>query len=442
MRGDFLAQRVYWKPACRGVSSAIGVDFARPGREEDLPGRNISEDGQWGVSMQCDILLSGGEVIDPSQNLRGKYDVAVKDGLILDVKESLHEMDARHVLDARGLLVVPGLIDLHVHVYPGYGPFGIEPDPLCPAGGVTTLLDAGSTGSYAFDAFRRDVISRAETEILALVNLSCIGLVAAHLGELRDRRYADPAGVVETIRRHPAIAVGVKIRAGRHIIGEGKEGWANFHDAVRAARESGTWLMVHIGESPMSLPEMLEHLQPGDCITHCFKGGSERLLDAEERLFEAVREAARRGVIFDVGHGFGSFQWEVAEAALEQGFEPTTISTDLHVKNLHGPVYDMPTTMSKFLMLGVPLERVVEMSTTRPAGVLGRSDQLGTLRSGTRADIAVLERRTGRFLFTDSYGGQRTGSDLLVAAATIRRGQLVPGGGGLRQRQLAEGIPR
>jgi len=384
--------------------------------------------------MTFDLLIRGGEVVDPSQNLRGVRDVAVKDGRIAALAESLPDADTKRTVDARGLIVTPGLIDLHVHVYPGYGPFGIEPDPLCPAGGVTTLLDAGSAGSYAFDAFARNVISRAETEILALVNLSCIGLVAANLGELRDRRYADVPGVLDTIRRHPGVAVGVKIRAGRHIIGEGDVGWANFRDAVRAARESGTWLMVHIGESPMPIPDMLEHLEPGDCITHCFKGGSERILDPGGRLFDAVREAVDRGVVFDVGHGFGSFQWEVVEAAIEQGFEPTTISTDLHAKNLHGPVYDMPTTMSKFLMLGVPLERVVAMSTTRPAAVLGRESDLGTLRPGTRADIAVLERREGRFVFTDSYGGTRVGKDLLVAACTVRRGELVPGGGGLRMR--------
>ena len=384
--------------------------------------------------MTFDLLIRGGEVVDPSQNLRGVRDVAVKDGRIAALAESLPDADTKRTVDARGLIVTPGLIDLHVHVYPGYGPFGIEPDPLCPAGGVTTLLDAGSAGSYAFDAFVRNVISRAETEILALVNLSCIGLVAANLGELRDRRYADVPGVLDAIRRHPGVAVGVKIRAGRHIIGEGDVGWANFRDAVRAARESGTWLMVHIGESPMPIPDMLEHLEPGDCITHCFKGGSERILDPAGRLFDAVREAAARGVVFDVGHGFGSFQWEVVEAAIEQGFEPTTISTDLHAKNLHGPVYDMPTTMSKFLMLGVPLERVVAMSTTRPAAVLGRESDLGTLRVGTRADIAVLERREGRFIFTDSYGDTRVGKDLLVAACTVRRGDLVPGGGGLRMR--------
>lgn len=387
--------------------------------------------------MKCDLLIRGGEVIDPSQGLHGVRDVAVAGDRIAAVGERLADIEPARTIDARGLLVVPGLIDLHVHAYP-HSPYGLEPDPICPAGGVTTMLDAGTAGSYNFSAFRRETIDRARTEVLALVNLSCIGLVAANLGELLDRRYADVDGVLRMIREHPGVAVGVKIRAGKHIIGDGAVGWANFRDAVRAARESGTWLMVHIGESPMSIPEMLEHLAPGDCITHCFKGGSTRITDDAGRVFDAVRAAADRGVVFDVGHGSGSFQWEVVEAAASQNFWPTTISTDLHTICIGGPVYDMPTTMSKFLLLGLPIEKVIERSTTAPAKILRRDDELGTLRVGTRADIAVLERREGRFQFTDSYGSHRVGRELLSAAVTVRRGEVVPGGGGLRARRLAD----
>ena len=376
--------------------------------------------------------------MDPSQDLRGVRDVAIADGRILAVEESIDRAEATHTVDARGLLVVPGLIDLHVHVYPHHMPLGVEADPLCPAGGVTTMLDAGSAGSRNFAGFRRDVIDRVDTQVFGLVNLASTGLIAADLGELVDRRHADPAGVLRTIDENPGVAVGVKIRAGKHIIGEGEQGWENFREAVLAARESGTWLMVHIGESPMTIPEMLEHLEPGDCITHCFKGGSTRILDEDDSVFSAVRDASEAGVIFDVGHGYGSFNWETCQASLDGGLEPTTISTDLHEKNLHGPVYDMPTTMSKFLHLGVPLERVVAMSTTRPAAVLGQADQLGTLRVGTVADVAVLERHVGRFKLTDSYRQDRVGEELLVASTTVRRGELVPGGGGLRMRHQVD----
>lgn len=376
--------------------------------------------------MQYDLLIRQGEVIDPSQGLRGVRDVAIRGDRIAAVAERLPAADARETVDARGLLVVPGLIDLHVHVYRDHMPLGLEADPLCPAGGVTTMLDAGSAGPHNFAGFRRDVIDRAATRVLALVNLSRIGLVAASLGELLDRRYADREGVVRILREHPDVALGVKIRAGQHIIGGGEQGWANFRDAIAAARESGTWLMVHIGECPMPIPELVAHLAPGDCVTHCFKGGSTRVTDEAGEIFPAVREAAARGVAFDVGHGYGSFRWEVAEAAIAQGFPPTTISTDLHTMNLHGPVYDMPTTMSKLLYLGVPLEEVVAMSTTRPAAVLGRSDELGTLRSGAAADVALLERREERCVFTDSYRQERVGRERLVAVTTVRGGRVVP----------------
>jgi dihydroorotase len=371
--------------------------------------------------MSYDIVIRGGEVIDPSQQMRQVADIAVLNGKIAAIEATIDAPSAATVIDARGQIVTPGLIDLHVHVYP-HSPFGLDPDSLCAAGGVTTLLDAGTAGSYNFDAFRRETIDRAQTQVLSLVNLSCIGLIAANLGELLDRRYADPDGVVATIARHPDVAVGVKIRAGTHIIGAGQQGWANLNDALKAARDSNTWAMVHIGECPMTLPELAEALSPGDCITHCFKAGSTRITNDSGQIFEAIHAAAERGVIFDVGHGFGSFQWQVVEAALEQGLEPTTISTDIHTKNINGPVYDMPTTMSKFLMLGVPLERVIEMSTTRPAQILKRDQEIGTLRVGTVADIAVLERLTGRFVLTDSYRQDRTASELLVAATTVRRG--------------------
>ena len=387
--------------------------------------------------MKCDILVRGGELIDPSQGLRGTFDLAVDGGRIVGHQERFNDVDATYTIDGRGLLVVPGLIDLHVHAYP-HSTWGLEPDPLCPAGGVTTMLDAGTAGSYSFHEFRRETIDPARTQVLALVNLSCVGLLTGQLGELLDRRYADVEGTIRTIRENRDVAVGVKIRASEHLIGGGQQGWDNLRDAIHAARESETWLMVHIGECPMSIPELVDCLAPGDCVTHCFKGGSTRLTDDDGRIWDSVSEAAKRGVIFDVGHGSGSFQWEVVEAALDQGFEPTTISTDLHTGNLHGPVYDMPTTMSKFLLLGVPLERVIEMSTTRPAEILNQKNELGTLREGTLADITLLERQEGRFLFTDSYGEDRVGWELLRAACTIRRGQIVPGGGSTCARHLAD----
>ncbi len=381
--------------------------------------------------MKYDVLIVGGEVIDPSQRMRGRLDVAVAGERIADIRPDIPAEQARHVIDARGRLVMPGLVDLHVHAYRDHTTLGLDPDPLCAAGGVTTMLDTGSSGSHNFPGFLRDVITPAQTEVLALIHLSALGLATFNrTGELLDRALADPEGVVATIRAHPSVAVGVKIRATGRLIGRGEAGWANLRDAVAAAREARTMLMVHIGETPMPVPEIVELLEPGDCITHCFKGGSERILDPDDRVWPAVREAAERGVIFDIGHGSGSFEWEVADAAIAQGFLPQTISTDLHTLNVNGPVFDMPTTMSKFLHLGLSLEEVVERSTLAPAKALLRDHEIGTLRPGTRADIAVLEEREGRFVFTDSMGTDRIGTRCLRAAATVRRGQIVPGGGG------------
>ncbi len=387
--------------------------------------------------MKCDLLICGGEVVDSSQGLRGVRDIAVIDGRIAHAPDLMETVEAKCMIDARGLFVVPGLIDLHVHVYP-HSTWGLDPDSIAAANGVTTFLDTGSAGSYSFDEFRRETIDGSRSRVFALVNLSCTGLLTGNLGELRDRRYADVEGVKRVIRKHPDVAIGVKIRASDYIIGTGEDGWANLRDAIRAARESETWLMVHIGFCPMSIPELVSELAPGDCITHCFRGDSTPIVGADGRVYEAVREAQERGIHFDVGHGMGSFCWEIAESALEQGFEPTTISTDLHQWCINGPVYDMPTTMSKFLQLGMPLEKVIELTTIRPAEILDQQEELGTLREGTIADITLLEPCEGRFRLTDSLGQHRTADTLLRAAATIRGGELLPGGGSLAGRHLAD----
>jgi len=384
--------------------------------------------------MKYDILIKQGDVIDPSQSLRGVHDVAIRNGRIAAIGEQLANAEARYTIDARGLLVVPGLIDFHIHVYPHHTALGLDPDVISAAGGVTTMLDVGSAGAHNFLGFRRDTIDRARSRVLALVNISCVGLVPFPHGELIDRRFSDVPGTVKTIREHADVALGVKIRASRSIIGDGEQAWATFRDSVAAARESGTWLMIHIGDSPMTVPQMLEHLQPGDCITHSYRGGNTRILDANNRVFPEVRDAAQRGIIFDIGHGAGSFQWECAEAALEQGFDSIVISTDLHTWNIHGPVYDMPTTMSKFLLMGMPLEQVIARSTWLPAKLLKMDDQIGTLRIGAIADVAILEKREGRFVFTDTHKTDRIGKVLLNAVTTIQDGEIVPGGGGLRMR--------
>ncbi len=384
--------------------------------------------------MNFEIILRGGRVVDASQQLDAEMDVVVHQGRIVRVGPTVPNEQAELEIDVRGLIVAPGLIDLHVHVYP-HSPWGLDPDSLCAANGVTTMVDAGTAGSYSFAEFRRETIDRARTRVLALVHLSSVGLLTGSLGELLDRRYADVAGAVQTLRDNPGVAVGVKIRASRDQIGEGRAAWDNLQDAVRAAREANVWLMVHIGDCPMSIPELLNQLSPGDCVTHCYRQSATSLLNDQGRVWEEVREARRRGVVFDVGHGYGSFSWDVAEAAINDGFEPDTISTDLHRLCIHGPAYDLPTTMSKFLALGAPLPRVIEMTTRSPARILGLEDQLGALRPGAVADIVVLHEEEGRFRLTDCHGQDRIADRLLRAALTIRGGEIVPGGGSFLARR-------
>ena len=383
--------------------------------------------------MKYDIVLLGGEVVDPSQSLRGVRDVAILDGQIAALSADLGVYESDQVFDCRNQLVVPGLIDLHAHVYWGGVPIGLDPNLLCAAGGVTTILDAGSAGCGNFPAFRRFIIDQSVPEILALIHVCRSGLVCADLGELVDPRHADVKGTVATIQRNEGVAVGVKIRASEHIIGSGETGWKNFRSAIKAARESGTWLMVHIGNSPMSVPEMLQEMEPGDCITHCFRGGQTTILDDQSRPFKEVMASLEKGILFDVGHGSGSFQWEIAESAINHGFRPTSISTDLHTLSVCGPVFDMPTTMSKFLTLGLSLEEVVEMSTVNPARAVGRALDIGTLKVGSTADVAVLALEQGTFSYSDSYGSRRNGSQRLSSALTVRGGSVVPGGSGERQ---------
>lgn len=373
--------------------------------------------------MAYDMLIRGGEVLDPSQGIHGIRDIGISNGTITAVDTSL-KSDAATVIDATGQLVVPGLIDMHTHVYT-HTPIGLDANTLIAAGGVTTVLDAGSAGSLNFEAFKKSEIASSKLQIFGLVNLSCIGLVALDLGELTDRRYADPDGVIETINRNREVALGVKIRADNFIIGEGSNAQSSYQDAIRAARESGTWLMVHIGDCPFSMPTLLESLEAKDCITHCFKGGKTRIIDNEGNVLDEVWKARENGVSFDVGHGFASFSFKVAEKCIAQGFYPTTISTDLHSENINGPVFDLLTTMSKFLALGLSMEQVIEMTTSAPAKIMGQS-QIGTLKEDSVADIAILQKERGPISFYDCHNLKRVGDEKLKAVTTIKNGHLFP----------------
>jgi len=385
----------------------------------------MEDSGDKVQGARTDLLLTGGTVIDPAQGIAEAMEVAICGERIAGVGENFSRRGNTRVVDCTGLIVTPGLIDLHVHIYSGVEPFSIAPDPVMLESGVTTVLDAGSSGSITWPGMRDGVLNKADVRALALVNLCSGGMVAADLGELLDPKMADLRGTIATIRRDPTLAVGVKLRAGDHIIGKGEQGWKHLRQSIRAARETDTFVMVHIGNSPMSIPELVEELRPGDVLTHCYKGGPYHhlVLDGQGKVFPRVKEAMQAGVIFDVGHGTGSFDWEVAARALDQGLTPTTISTDLHSRSVNNVVFDLPTTMTKFHLLGFALPEIVERCTLAPARVLGREDQIGTLRAGSCADLTLLRWVEEPVELYDSYGQVREYDRRLEVVGTVRAGR-------------------
>jgi len=378
------------------------------------------------TASQYDLLVKGGRVVDPSQGLSAPRDVAITAGKVARVAAGIPESSARQVLDARGRIVTPGLIDLHVHVYDGVAPLGIPADPNCIAKGVTTALDAGSAGAHTFPGFRRQVISTAQTRVYALLNISVVGQSTLSpdnpWGELLDLRYANPKLAIKTIEQNRDVILGVKIRLTRNIAGN--------HDlqALGLAREAadavGLPLMVHIGGSFSPLPKILAMLKKGDVITHTYRGGEGGILDGRGRILAEVRKAVEGGVRLDVGHGAGSFSWDVAEVALKQELPPGTISSDVHEYNVNGPVFDLATTLSKFMHLGMTLEQVIERATSNAAQAFGFPKGLGTLREGAEADVAVFQLAEGDFELHDALRQRRVVHRRLVPMATVKSGRI------------------
>jgi dihydroorotase len=346
-----------------------------------------------------DLILRG-HAFDPAQRLNAPRDIGIRDGRIAAIEPSLQGHPARELLDASGSYVSPGFVDTHAHIYAGVCSWGAKADPACLRSGVTTVVDAGSAGWTMLQGFRWYISEPARVRALCFLHISGIGLLNAWVGDCRDIGHLHPRTVGENVAENRDLVVGIKVRQG--ISQVGTHGTRPLELALEAARiaedaaspASGPRLpapvMCHIADG-IPLARVLELLRPGDIVTHCFqgKGGEgENLVDSRGKLLPEVVDARQKGVIMDVGHGGGSFRWGVAEAALEQGFLPDVISTDLHAYNLHGPLFDMATTLTKFLYLGVPLEKVIEAATAAPARAIGRPD-LGTLRVGAPADLAV-----------------------------------------------------
>ena len=333
------------------------------------------------------------------------------DGRIAAVGPALPRGLASHISDISGMLVTPGLVDLHTHVGPGY--WGIAADPIAWYSGVTTWVDAGSAGAYTVDGLRR-VASGSGVRIAGLLNISAVGL-AGRTGEGRDLGNCDVALAVDTIQRHRDLIRGLKVRIDRETVGG--NGLEPLRRALAAGEAARVPVMVHVGVAPPSVEEIAELLRPGDIITHCASG-------IASPLGPAVIEAAARGVLFDIGHGSGGFAFDVLEKQLDQGLRPHTVSTDLHARSLHGPAFDLPTTMAKLLAAGMPLDEVLTAATSTPARILGLPG--GTLDVGAPADLAVWSVESGDFVVSDAHRQVRTAPMRLINQATYVNGRLLP----------------
>ena len=375
------------------------------------------------ASPSYDLVLTGGTLLDPAQGIHDRRDVAFKDGLVAQVAERIDPASASTSVDASGKLITPGLIDLHGHFYHGGNPTAVHADEKCLSSGTTTGVDAGSAGFQNYEAMRDYVFPAHRTRLLAFLHIGGVGLGLNRLlgGELHDMRVIDVDQTADTIKNNPGFFFGVKVRMHVNAVA-----YWNAHTALKAARaaadQSGSRLMVHVSGTPIPLPEVLEYLGPGDISTHAFNGNPESILDGQGKVRAEAWAAAERGVVMDVAHAGVHCDVAVVKAALEQGFPPDTISTDIHNPPPERTVYLMNDLVSQFHALGLPLKDAVAAATSRPAQVLGLQDSLGSLAPGMAGDAAVFDLREGRFVWHDMAGNQAPGSLRLDTYLTVRDG--------------------
>jgi dihydroorotase len=368
-----------------------------------------------------DTLIVGGDVVDPAAGYDGALDVAIRDGRIVEVGPRLDRSLARETIDAAGGIVTPGLVDLHTHVYWGATYWGIEADPVAARTGVTTWLDVGSSGAYSWPAFRRFLIEPSKTRIFALLNASSVGLIAP-TWEFANLDYCDLDLAETIVNANRDLILGIKARIDQNTTrGVGIR-------ALELARELadrvGLPLMTHIGYGPPSIDEVAPLLRPGDILTHCFTGGDMKIVDDAGVPNPAIMALREQGLILDIGHGTGSFSYKTAEAMLNAGVKPDVISSDIHQMAIQGPMFDLPTTLSKFLNLGLSLPDVIERATSRPAAAMRRPD-LGTLKPGSAADVALFRLEEGEYVFRDVFMIPRRGNKRLINTLTVIDGKVL-----------------
>jgi dihydroorotase len=373
--------------------------------------------------MTYDLVIHGGHIIDPANGLDARLDLGIVDGRISAVDPAISSANADDVIDASGMLVVPGLVDLHVHVYWGVADLSIKAGPNDLARGTTTIVDAGSAGANTMPGFREYVMEPFPGRVLAFINISAMGQIDPILGENHDARYLIAERASEVARADREHIVGIKVRLTESL--SGPNALLALDRALEAGSAAEVPVMAHIGDSTATTDEIMLRLRPGDIVTHAFTDRRNGIFDDRGRVHASAIEARARGVRFDIGHGAGSFAFARAEAALAEGFGPDTISSDLHRFNVNGPVWDLVTTLSKFLHLGLSLHEVIRLATVAPARALGRIKEFGTLTPGSLADVAVLRLEEGRFTFTDSFGASVTGRQRLVPFTTLKNGRRV-----------------
>jgi dihydroorotase len=375
-----------------------------------------------------DLVLRGGTLVDPAQGISARRDVAFRDGKVVATAESLPGGESREAIDATGAIVTPGLIDLHAHVYHGVLHIGMHADHTSLVNGVTTVVDAGSAGWMTFAGLRDYVVPTYRTRVYAFLHIAAAGLVSVRVApELGDTRFAQVEDAVRVARENPGLIVGIKVRMAHGATGPGDHG--NAREALRRAREAADLarvrLMVHVSDTPIPLPEILDALRGGDIATHIFNGHAEGILDPNGRVRPDVRAAAERGVVLDVGHASVHCDVNVARRAIEEGLVPTTLSTDLHNPPRGRTVYNLRGLMSKFLALGMPRAEVVAAVTSRAAAAIGKSDELGSLAPGMAGDAVVLDLEDGRFTYRDGGGNEVIASQRFRTRAVIRAGRRI-----------------
>src|SRR5918999_2905850 len=372
-----------------------------------------------------DLVLKGGTVVDPSVDLHGAYDIAVQNGTIAHIAPTIPREEARRALEVAGTIVTPGLIDLHAHVFEGFNSNGVHPDLGGVYAGVTTLVDAGSSGCATFRGFPRHIIPQCHTEIIPFLHICQTGLATSP--DILAEGSIDLEGTLRVADQYKGLIRGIKAR----MVSPALEimGMEMPRLARRAARESSIKLMVHIGDTekrydPKGIHPLLDLLEPGDILTHYFTPNPGGVLDANGRLVPEAREAAARGVWLDTAHGRSNFSFDVGRRCIDQGLLPHCISTDLTVPGRLRTVHSMTEMMTRFLGLGFTLEQVVTMCTENPAKAIGADQRLGSLAVARQADISVLEIHDGDWVVYDVLGASLRVKQAVVPVLTVKRDEV------------------